>query len=76
MVLDLETHASALKQVSEVPSLHMTWEGIKRSSLLNILGIGSNVLVAGTAIFGADDPKKVITELKTAVNDEISKQQK
>ena len=37
---------------------------------------GSNVLVAGTAIFGADDPKKVISELKTAVNDEISKQQK
>ncbi|KAK8850534.1 ribulose-phosphate 3-epimerase [Kwoniella newhampshirensis] len=33
---------------------------------------GSNVLVAGTAIFGAQDPKKTIEEMRTAVNDEIA----
>lgn len=29
---------------------------------------GSNVIVAGTAIFGSDDPENVITALKSAVN--------
>ncbi|KAL0071934.1 RIBULOSE-phosphate 3-epimerase [Marasmius tenuissimus] len=29
---------------------------------------GSNVIVAGTAIFGAEDPKAVITTLKNTVN--------
>jgi ribulose-phosphate 3-epimerase len=28
---------------------------------------GSNVIVAGTAIFGADDPEKVIATLKARV---------
>jgi ribulose-phosphate 3-epimerase len=32
---------------------------------------GSNVLVAGTAIFGAADPKKTIADMKTAVNAEM-----
>lgn len=30
---------------------------------------GSNVIVAGTAIFGADDPNAVITTLKSTVNE-------
>ena len=30
--------------------------------------IGSNVIVAGTAIFGAENPSQVIQELKVAVN--------
>ena len=30
---------------------------------------GSNVIVAGTAIFGADDPNGVIRTLKTTVNE-------
>lgn len=30
---------------------------------------GSNVLVAGTAVFGSDDPKKTIGELRGAVED-------
>jgi pentose-5-phosphate-3-epimerase len=30
--------------------------------------IGSNVIVAGTAIFGAGDPSQVIQELKDAVD--------
>lgn len=29
---------------------------------------GSNVIVAGTAIFGADNPEQVISTLKSAVN--------
>ena len=29
---------------------------------------GSNVIVAGTAIFGAEDPENVITTLKSTVN--------
>lgn len=37
---------------------------------------GSNVLVAGTAIFGAKDPKQTIHEMRTAVDDEIAKAQK
>jgi ribulose-phosphate 3-epimerase len=30
--------------------------------------LGSNVIVAGTAIFGAEDPERVIKQLKEAVN--------
>ena len=30
--------------------------------------VGSNVIVAGTAIFGADDPEKVIATLKARVD--------
>ena len=30
--------------------------------------IGSNVIVAGTAIFGADKPDEVIASLKSAVD--------
>lgn len=33
---------------------------------------GSNVLVAGTAIFGAKDPKQTIQEMRTAVDDVIA----
>ncbi|KIR79535.1 ribulose-phosphate 3-epimerase [Cryptococcus gattii E566] len=33
---------------------------------------GSNVLVAGTAIFGAKDPKQTIQEMRTAVDDAIA----
>ena len=29
---------------------------------------GSNVIVAGTAIFGADDPETIIKQLKETVN--------
>jgi len=32
---------------------------------------GSNVLVAGTAIFGSQDPRKTIEDMKTAVNAEF-----
>ncbi|WVR08518.1 ribulose-phosphate 3-epimerase [Kwoniella sp. DSM 27419] len=35
---------------------------------------GSNVLVAGTAIFGSDNPKKTIQEMKDAVNQAIAEQ--
>lgn len=32
--------------------------------------VGSNVVVAGTAIFHAEDPEGVISQLKKVVNDE------
>lgn len=32
------------------------------------LGLGSNVIVAGTAIFGAENPDQVIAGLKSTVN--------
>ena len=34
---------------------------------------GSNVIVAGTAIFGAEDPKQVISEIRSVVNENIKK---
>lgn len=34
---------------------------------------GSNVLVAGTAIFGAKDPKQTITEMRTAADEALTK---
>jgi len=33
-----------------------------------LFSAGSNVIVAGTAIFGAENPEQVITILKSAVN--------
>lgn len=33
-----------------------------------VVALGSNVIVAGTAIFGADDPSAVIEQLKNTVN--------
>ena len=33
-----------------------------------LFSAGSNVIVAGTAIFGAENPEQVITTLKSAVN--------
>ncbi|WRT70716.1 ribulose-phosphate 3-epimerase [Kwoniella shivajii] len=35
---------------------------------------GSNVLVAGTAIFGAEDPKKTISEMRSTVDQAIAEQ--
>ncbi|WVQ63341.1 ribulose-phosphate 3-epimerase [Kwoniella botswanensis] len=37
---------------------------------------GSNVLVAGTAIFGAEDPKKTIQEMRSTVDQVIAEQKK
>ena len=42
--------------------------GRARSDMPVILRQGSNVIVAGTAIFGAEDPENVITTLKSTVN--------
>lgn len=36
---------------------------------------GSNVLVAGTAIFGSKDPKKTITEMRSQVNEVLGEQE-
>lgn len=45
--------------------------GIVKTDLF-LLRAGSNVLVAGTAIFGAKDPKQAIQEMRTAVDDVIA----
>lgn len=47
------------------------WE-IANDWLFFLLRAGSNVLVAGTAIFGAKDPKQTIQEMRTAVDDAIA----
>lgn len=39
-------------------------------SLAYLTRVGSNVVVAGTAIFNAQDPGGVITQLKKAVDEE------
>lgn len=46
------------------------WETLvpKRSDTTCYLAEGSNVIVAGTAIFGAEDPGNVITTLKSTIN--------
>jgi len=37
---------------------------------------GSNVLVAGTSVFGSKDPKATIAELRSAVDDAIAEKSK
>ncbi len=41
--------------------------------LMPAIHVGSNVLVAGTAIFGSKDPAKTIAEMRSAVDETISK---
>lgn len=47
--------------------------GVGPKNICSCADAGSNVIVAGTSIFGADDPKKVIAELRKAVDDAIAK---
>jgi len=42
--------------------------GVGPKTIAACADAGSNVIVAGTAIFGAEDPENVITTLKTTVN--------
>lgn len=48
--------------------IYTFWE----SPRLTFQRTGSNVLVAGTAIFGAKDPKQTIQEMRAAVDDVIA----
>lgn len=45
------------------PFIGLSWKGNWFIAIL-----GSNVIVAGTAIFGADNPTAVIEQLKNTVN--------
>jgi len=49
-------------------SVRRKTRGSKISDIIRYLTQGSNVIVAGTAVFGAEDPGNVITTLKSTVN--------
>ena len=49
-------------------SMSRKTSGREKSDIPVIPHKGSNVIVAGTAVFGAEDPEKVITTLKSTVN--------
>lgn len=42
--------------------------GRAKSDYIHYLAQGSNVIVAGTAVFGSEDPENVITAFKSTVN--------
>jgi ribulose-phosphate 3-epimerase len=42
----------------------------------DVLYLGSNVIVAGTAVFGANNPEEVIASLKSTVITALAKQGK
>ncbi|WWC92320.1 ribulose-phosphate 3-epimerase [Kwoniella dendrophila CBS 6074] len=46
--------------------------GVGKGNACQCAKAGSNVLVAGTAIFGAEDPKKTITEIRDSVNQTLA----
>jgi ribulose-phosphate 3-epimerase len=41
--------------------------GITASNARSIIDAGANVLVVGSSIFGAEDPRKAVAELKKCV---------
>jgi ribulose-phosphate 3-epimerase len=45
--------------------------GVGKGNACQCAKAGSNVLVAGTAIFGAEDPEATIKELRGAVEQEL-----
>ena len=62
-----------IAQVSELrarfPAIDIQVDGgISPSTIKPCADAGSNVIVAGTAIFGAENPQEVITALKEAVD--------
>lgn len=48
--------------------MEFTHHRIPRFLLITINNLGSNVIVAGTAIFGAENPGEVIAVLKSTVD--------
>ena len=48
--------------------IRMRTPGLEESDIIRHPTQGSNVIVAGTAIFGAEDPENVITTLKSTVS--------
>jgi len=47
--------------------------GVGPSTIHVCASAGSNVIVAGSAIFGAPDSKKVISELRAVVDEALKK---
>ncbi len=43
--------------------------GIKTSNVRRVVDAGATVVVAGSAIFGADDPGQAVTDLKRAIDE-------
>ncbi|WVF68187.1 ribulose-phosphate 3-epimerase [Kwoniella sp. CBS 6097] len=46
--------------------------GVGKGNACQCAKAGSNVVVAGTAIFGAEDPKSEIKAIRASINDELS----
>lgn len=42
--------------------------GVKADNIASIAEAGADILVAGSAIYGADDPKAVIAQMKSLIN--------
>lgn len=56
------------------PSMDIQVDGGVGPSTIHVCAhAGSNVIVAGSAIFGAPDSKKVISELRSVVDDALKK---
>ncbi|WWD20717.1 ribulose-phosphate 3-epimerase [Kwoniella shandongensis] len=69
--------AGCLEKVTELrkrfPSKNIQVDGgVGSGNACQCAAAGSNVLVAGTAVFGSQDPKKTIQELRTAVDGAIA----
>jgi len=67
VVLDQKRLMFAPMQVSFFFGLQITEWAMQKIST-GLFSAGSNVIVAGTAIFGAENPEQVITTLKSTVN--------
>jgi ribulose-phosphate 3-epimerase len=50
------------------PALHVQVDGgLSLKTVEHAASCGANVIVAGSAVFGADDPRQVISGLRSAV---------
>lgn len=69
----IEHHAAACLKVSELRARFPTKDiqvdgGVGPKTIKPCADAGSNVIVAGTAVFGAPQPKEVIQQLRDAVD--------
>lgn len=70
--------ASELPKVQELrkryPELNIEVDGgLGPSTIDQAADAGANVIVAGSAVFGAKDPAEIISLLRTSVNNRVGK---